>query len=205
MDGPPAARMRPGTVCCSMLNLPSQPGTTGFLLLGLGAAAGLALLVFGRAHVRGRLAPDAGHSLTSIVTVGLAVSVASAPFTTWRVLEDIRRTAPITAEHARYVGAETKLIDGELVERIAALVPADQTYHVAVDPRAYVEIRESLALWMGYALVPRRQARAPESADWIVTWGATPSRLGLRAREPRLVGRNRLADDEPVYLARASP
>ena len=98
------------------------------------------------------------------MTVGLAVSVASAPFTTWRVLEDIRRTAPITAEHARYVGAETKLIDGELVERIAALVPADQTYHVAVDPRAYVEIRESLALWMGYALVPRPQVTI-QSAD----------------------------------------
>jgi hypothetical protein len=186
-----------------VLNLPPEPGTTGYVLLALGLAAGLCLLVFGRGRVAALLGVD-DRVLTVIVTCSLAATVAGAPYTLWRVLEDIRATGPVTPEHAEYVGAETKLIDGELVRRIEAEIPRGETYYVRVSPDAYVEIRESLALWLGYELVPRSQTREPEAADWIVTWGAPPAELGLRAEAPRLMGRNRLSEREPVYLARAA-
>jgi hypothetical protein len=184
-----------------VLNLPPEPGTTGYVLLALGALAGVAVLVLARGPVARELGTG-DRLLTFVVTASLAVTVAGAPFTLWRVLVDIRETAPVTPEHAEYVGAETKLIDGELVRRIESLIPEGATYYVGFSPEAYIEIRESLRLWLGYELVPRRQARAAAGADWIVAWGATPSELSLRAAAPRLVGRNRLADREPVYLAR---
>ena len=186
-----------------MLNLPPEPGMAGYVLLVLGVAAGLALLVFGRRRVADLLGTD-DRLLVLVVTGALAVTLAGAPFTLRRVLVDIRETAPVTPEHAEYVGAETKLIDGELVRLVEAEIPPGDTYYVRVAPSAYSEIRESLALWLGYELVPRPQTREPEDADWIVTWGATPAELGVRAEEPELIGRNRLADREPVYLARAA-
>lgn len=185
-----------------MLNLPSQPGTTGTLLLALGAVGGLLLVLLGRQSVGEQLGPDRDPLLTWVVTATLGVTLAGAPFTLWRVFEDIHRTAPISAEHARYVGAETARIDGELVEEIARLIPEHASYHVAVSPDAFVQIRESLGLWMGFALLPRPRVRDASEADWIVTWGATPAQLGLDAGEPRLIGRNRLVDREPVYLSR---
>jgi hypothetical protein len=169
-------------------------------MLALGAVlAGALLLVGGR-----RIAAEAGGSSVGVVTaVFLALTVAGAPYTVWRVVEDIRETAPISAEHARYVGAETKLIDGELAQRIGSPIPPGGSYYVAVAPSAYSEIRESLGNWLGYALLPRRRVLDPKDAEWIVTWGATPAELGLRAGEPSLVGRNRLSEREPVYLAPA--
>jgi hypothetical protein len=187
-----------------MLNLPSQPGVAGALMLGLGAVAGLLFLLLGRRLVGAQLAAVGDRAIRWTVTGALAITLAGAPYTLWRVVEDIRRTAPIAPEHARYVGAETKLADGELVERIGTSIPERETYYVAVAPDAYFELQASLALWMGYALIPRRQVRDPAEADWVVTWGATPGQLRLVADRPRLVGRNRLFEQEPVYLARAS-
>ena len=54
--------------------------------------------------------------------------------------------------------------------------------------------------------MPRSQTREPESADWIVTWGAPPAELGLRAErtaarrpQPPLRGRARLPrEGEPL-------
>jgi hypothetical protein len=185
-----------------VLNLPDRPGATGYVVLLVGMSLGLALILVGRGRVASRVGGD--HVLAALLTAALAATVAGAPFTLWRVLEDIRTTSTLTPEHAEYVGAETKLIDGELVRRIEAAIPRGQTYHVRVAPQAYVEIRESLALWLGYELVPRRQTRALVAADWLVTWGATPDALGLRAGTPTLVGRNRLSEREPVYLARVT-
>jgi len=88
-----------------------------------------------------------------------------------------------------------------VVRQIETRIPAGETYYVRVSPDAYIEIRESLRLWLGYELLPRRQTRRARAADWIVTWGATPARLGLRSGPPRLIGRNRLSAREPVYLA----
>lgn len=179
-----------------MLNLPPQPGTTGVLLLLAGAIAGAVAAAL--AQRRTDLADD---RLVRLLLAGaLGLTVAGAPFTVWRVLVDVRETAPISAEHARYVGAETKLIDGELVERIGAGIPEGASYYVAVAPGSYEEIRVSLDEWMGYALAPRPQTDDPRSAAWIVTWGARPEQLGMPTGRTRIVGRNRLVDREPVYL-----
>jgi hypothetical protein len=181
-----------------VLNLPSEPGTTGLALLALGALLGLALVVAGRGRV------GADRAAGWLVLLALGATVAGAPYTLWRVSEDIRETWTVGPEHARYVGAETKLIDGELAARVGEELPRDATYYVAVAPAAFSEIRASLGPWLGYALVPRRQVREPADADWIVTWGATPDELGLRAGTPVLVGRNRLVAREPVYVAPAA-
>jgi hypothetical protein len=187
-----------------VLNLPAEPGTTGYVLLMFGALAGLTLFLLGRGPVARALGAD-DRLVALVVSGALAASAAGAPFTVWRMLVDIRETAPITPEHAEYVGAETKLIDGELVRRVEAAIPRHDTYYVRVSPEAYVEIRESLARWLGYELLPRRQASRPREAAWVVAWGATPADLGLRAERPELIGRNRLSEREPVYLAKTSP
>jgi hypothetical protein len=188
-----------------MLNLPSSPGTVGVVLLALGAGLGLGVLV----GLRGRLARElgwgSGAAESWLVAAVVAVTVAGAPYTLWRVGVDIRETSRFSATHKRYVGAETKLVDGELAERVGALIPPGDTYYVAVAPDAHSEIRESLALWLGYAFVPRRRVRTEAEADWVVTWGATPAQLDLTTAAPRLVGRNRLVEREPVYLAAAGP
>jgi hypothetical protein len=185
-----------------MLNLPSQPGTTGFVLLVLGAAVGVVVLVWLRDRVIRELASvSTPRAVPWLVAGSLAVTTAAAPFIMWRVAVDIEETGPVPAEHARFVGAETKLIDGELVEQLGGLLPEHATYAVAVAPDAYSEIRESLAQWLGYALIPRRQVRDARAAEWVVVWGGTPAALGVRALRSRLVGRNRLVDEEPVYLS----
>jgi hypothetical protein len=185
-----------------MLNLPPEPGTTGAALLALGAVAGIALVLLARGRIERELGGD--QLLTWVVALTLGLTLAGAPFTLWRVAEDIRETAPIEPDHARYVGAETKLIDGVLALEVGARLPVDATYYVAVAPGAFSEIRDSLGPWLGYALAPRRQVRDPADADWIVTWGATPAELGVPAGEPQLVGRNRLVEREPVYVAPAA-
>src|SRR5687768_4344862 len=139
-----------------MLNLPSSPGSVGVVLLALGAGFGLAVLVGLRARLAGELGWRSGALESWLVAAVVAVSVAGAPFTLWRVGVDIRETSRFSATHKRYVGAETKLVDGELAERVGALIPPGDTYYVAVAPDAHSEIRESLAFWLGYAFVPRR-------------------------------------------------
>jgi hypothetical protein len=185
-----------------MLNLPSQPGAAGFVMLVTGAVAGLLVLALLHKRIAEQLGSERGEqSVTWLLTALLAATVAAGPFTLWRVIQDIRETAPITAEHAAFVGAETKLIDGELVEQIAGRIPEDASYGVVVAPQAYVEIRTSLAHWLGYALIPRRQVRLPREAEWVVVWGAPPARLGVHAVRTYLVGKNRLYKNEPVYVA----
>jgi hypothetical protein len=186
-----------------MLNLPPEPGTIGYALLALGAVGGALLVLLGREQVREQVGRD--PVLTWVVAGALGVTVGGAPYTLWRVGVDIRETSRFSAAHKRFVGAETKLIDGALAERVGALIPPDDTYYVAVAPDAHSEIRESLAPWLGYALVPRRRVRTEAEADWVVAWGATPTELELATAAPRLVGRNRLVEREPVYLAAARP
>jgi hypothetical protein len=181
-----------------VLNLPSAPGTTGLVLLAVGALLGLVLVMAGRSRV------GSDRSAGWLVLLALGATVAGMPYTLWRVSEDIRATWTVGPAHARYVGAETKLIDGELAARVGEVLPRGATYYVAVAPDAFAEIQASLGPWLGYALVPRLQVREPEDADWIVTWGATPDELGLGAGPPVLVGRNRLVAQEPVYVAPAS-
>jgi hypothetical protein len=188
-----------------MLNLPPSPGPVGVVLLALGAGLGLVVLVGLRARLAGELGWRSGAVESWLVAAVVAVSVAGAPFTLWRVGVDIRETSRFSATHKRYVGAETKLVDGELAERVGALIPPGDTYFVAVAPDAHSEIRESLALWLGYAFVPRRRVRTEAEADWVVTWGATPAELDLATAPPTLVGRNRLVEREPVYVAAAEP
>jgi hypothetical protein len=173
-------------------------------MLVCGALAGLLVFVLWRDRIARELdAAPTDRAVPWLVTGLLSLTIAAAPFTLWRVAVDIRETSPITAEHARFVGAETKLIDGELVEDIAEILPADATYFVVIAPDAYSEIRSSLARWLGYALVPRRQVSTAREADWIVVWGGEPAAFGIRATRSRLVGRNRLVEEEPVYLVQA--
>ena len=142
-----------------MLNLPSQPGTTGLVVLVCGAFAGLMVLVLWRDRVSGELdAAPTDRAVPWLVTGLLSMTIAAAPFTLWRV---------------------------------------------AVAPSAYLEIRQSLAQWLGYALIPRRQVRDARSGGWVVVWGATPADLGIHVLRTRLVGRNRLSNEEPVYVAEA--
>ena len=108
------------------------------------------------------------------------------------------------ARAREYVGAETKLIDGEVVERIGADDPGRGDVLRCRRPGCVLRDPRGLGLWLGYALVPRRPDTRSAGGGLDRHVGGDPRRARPRAGTPRLVGRNRLSEREPVYLSRAA-
>ena len=182
-----------------MLNLPPQPGRSrGRSCSALGAVAGLgSSRSLGRADRLAELAPAA--VVAWVVTAalwrsrspGAPVHDSGASSTT----SARRRRSRADARALRRRRDEADRRGARRADRRPH--PERDTYYVAVAPDAYFEIRESLALWMGYALVPRRRVRDAREADWIVAWGATPAQLESRR------GRSAARRPEPALRARA--
>ena len=169
-------------------------------MLALGLAAAAALVLFGRS----RIARELGVPLRSPVALAtlatLATTVAAGPFVLWRVVEDIRYTSRLTAQQAEEIGANMNGLDERVFDRVRELVPPDATYAIEAAPGLDRRIREALPKWAAFSLLPRVPVADLERADWIVSWGVPPSRLGLDVAEQRVI----LTDDEPPswYVAR---
>lgn len=168
-------------------------------MLAVGLLAAAALVVFGRGRVAAELGvpPLSVVSLATLVT--LASTVAAGPFVLWRVVEDIRYTSRLTSEQAERVPADVNGIDEEVLERVRTIVPPDATYAIAAG-RAVADRERPLRTWSTLSLLPRIPVSDPEDAEWVVTWGLPPSRLGVDVADERVI----VAPDEPPnwYVAR---
>ena len=63
----------------------------------------------------------------------------------------------------------------QLLLRAAEILPRDAVFSFAGDARA-----SGAPFFYAYWLLPRRHTADPAAADWIVSWGAYPSRLGVK-------------------------
>ena len=75
-------------------------------------------------------------------------------------------------------GGNSVLADQQLAYEAQALLPPGATYRVVIGPRLTKEASlptTSLPDWLGYFLLPRREA---DNATWIICYGCDPASLG---------------------------
>jgi hypothetical protein len=65
----------------------------------------------------------------------------------------------------------------QLLLRAAEILPRDAVFSFAGDARARAS---GAPFFYAYWLLPRRHTATPAAADWIVSSGADPSRLGVK-------------------------
>ena len=159
-----------------MLALPSEPGTIGLVLLGVGAVTGL---IAGIAVAR-VLASHARIGVAAAVGTMIAAAVASAPFTSWRLVQDIRYTARIDGSTAERIGAYENYLDATIFDELLARIPSSDRYYVRVSDTVRPESAAyAFHVWGLTWLLPRRAVTDPEDADWLVTWGVDPYDVGV--------------------------
>src|SRR5687768_5746762 len=106
-----------------MLGLPSTPGPVGAVMLLLGVVVGLAA-----AYLTWR-GPLQGWERAAAATlaVAIAVTVGSVPFTTWRIVEDLRFTTGLNDEEMEGAGPIHNFIQPYLLDDVVPLIPPDDT------------------------------------------------------------------------------
>jgi hypothetical protein len=179
--------VRAGPRLRRVLGLPAEPGAAGTIMLALGIAAAVAFVLL----ARGRVAAELGVPLRSRVAVAtvavLATMLAAGPFVLWRVVEDIRYTSRLTSQQAEEVGAGRYGIDERVFARVRQLVPPDATYAVEAGPSIGERTRVALPFWAAFTLAPRVRVEDPRRAEWIVTWGLPPERLGVNTADETVI------------------
>ena len=166
----PPNRGRPGTISCSFWAWPRESPCS--------SSAGRRV-----AGPPGRRRPRAAPSSSRC---SLAATLAGAPYTLWRVLEDIRATAPVTPRARRVRRRRDEAHRRRARPTARGADPARETYYVARRAR---RLRRDPAVARALARLRARAAQpddaTPEAADWIVTWGAPPGRARPARRSDR--------------------
>lgn len=185
-----------------MIALPSAPGTYGTALIVLGLLLGSIGGALAWRRLRRLLVPRSTSpgSVAAFVAVTLASSLGLAPYLAWRVVQDLRFTARAEASIVDRVAASANRVDGDAYDRIAAAMPPDATYYVAVDDP---ERRINFVYWAHSTLLPRIAVADPRKAGWILTQGIDPRTLGFPLASVRAIPWDR-GDEPPVYLARVA-
>ena len=174
-------------------------GPESLLLASLGAVLGAMLVAhFGRwSSARARVAGAIAAALA-------ASSLAVAPVTAWAVISDLRSAQRLSARDAERSGPEGYGFDTSVTDRLATLIPVEDTYAIVSSDRIEPNRALVFRLWSLRALLPRVALTDPASADWVVTWGVPPSDLGVPVADVRVL-ELRGASDPPVYVARVVP
>ena len=171
-------------------------GLESLLLAAAGAVVGAFVAVRLARRWRSR-----GRAAIAIACALAASSLAVAPITAWAVIADIRAAHRLTELEAARIGPEENRLDTATIDRVAELIPRDETYALvfpdAVDPNRALVFR----LWSLTALMPRVARVDPRSAQWVVAWGVPPRDLDVRLANVR---RLKMADESepPVYVGR---
>jgi hypothetical protein len=125
-----------------------------------------------------------GSSLPVAVAVALLASVAAtAPFSAWAVIKDIRVVHDYSAFSAERVGPEDNGIDTRVIDGIARSVPRHDSYAIVFSPRLDPTVAVPFRIWTLTMLLPREVVATPAEAQWVITFGAAPAALGLHLRD----------------------
>lgn len=163
-----------------------RPLTTGEALL-LFVAAAIAIVV-----ARSVWPQRLRISLPALVAVSLLASVAvTGPFTLWSTVSDIRAAHGYSRFEAARVGPEDNGIDTTVVDRIAKRIPRHSTFVLRFAPGVEPAISSVFRVWSLTALLPRVALSDAQTADWIITFGASPRQLGLDASAVRKIRSSR--------------
>lgn len=131
-------------------------------------------------------------SLPTLVAASLLASVlVSAPFTAWAFVSDVRAARDLSPFDAARVGAESNGIDTTVIDRIARRIPEQARYAIVLAPGADPDITSVFRIWALTVLLPRVAVADARKAEWVVTFGASPARLGVSASGVRRVRSNR--------------
>lgn len=173
-------------------------GPQSLLLAASGAVLG-ALLV---AHLR-RWPSPRSRAAGAVAAALAASALAVAPVTGWAMISDLRASQRLSALEAERIGPEENRLDTSLTDRVAALIPPDDTYALLFPDRVNPDRALIFRLWSLSALLPRIAVTDPSSSDWIVSWGVSPRELDLRVGEIHRLEPRR-GSDPPVYVARVA-
>ena len=156
--------------------LPQDPGAFGFALLILGLLAGA---VYARL-VRGSVWSAVGGSVAVgwVVLALTATTVGAAPFIAWRVVEDIRYTSALDPYIVPRYGVSVYGVHPEIFDNAVLHIPSGDTYYLAASTTIDGTAQRAFDEWaLGY-LLPRKAVTDPADADWIVTLGIDPRKVG---------------------------
>jgi hypothetical protein len=167
-----------------MLGLPSTPGPVGAAMLLLGVVVGLAAAYWAW---RGPLR-DWERATAATLAAAIAVTVGSVPFTTWRIVEDLRFTTGLNDEEMEGAGPIHNFIQPYLLDDVVPLIAEDETYVAVAGPAVREELARTAFPYLALTkLFPRVAAERPADADWLVGWGQDLRHLGVPVGDVRVV------------------
>ena len=134
--------------------------------------------------IRDAVWASVGGSLAvgSIVFVVAGTTLGSVPFLAWRVVEDIRYTSGLDPWLVPRYGVSVYRVHPEIFDNAARHIPPGDTYYLAASPKLDGRTQDAFHQWaLGY-LLPRVAVADPDAAQWILTLGVDPAKVGPRLR-----------------------
>ena len=149
-----------------MEGLPQNLGALGLAMAVLGLAIGLAYLLWQHPF-------RADRSALVVVAIG-AAAIASFPYVSWRIVEDVRYTSALNSWIANRYGVSVDKVHPAIFDNAAFHMPEHARYFLASSPRINGTRREAFAQWAVGWLLPRVAVATPSRADFVLTLGESP-------------------------------
>ena len=123
-----------------------------------------------------RLRQLTSHAALLLAVVALLDSAKQLPVSLRATKARVNANAGLSSVQRELAPTRQYGINQELVLRAAEILPRDAVFSIVGDRRASTS---GAAFFYAYWLLPRRHTDDPSASDWIVSWGADPSRLGV--------------------------
>jgi len=100
------------------------------------------------------------------------LTLATAPYFAWRIIEDLRVTTAMTSYELSVSGPVQAYLQPYLLDPVANIIPPGATYATIVGPGVpHAEARGGFGPLAMITLFPRKAVADPRQADWVIAWG----------------------------------